>query len=168
MAQTNFGICISKSFYCILKLVDIIIFIWLEIIFKMDGRFSVRNTLMSFSDVSSDVNIKSGCCACFKQAQNKNILFDVNLVGLVYFVFIIVFTKCKLATWNKLKLKLCKLNVYFLDFQTIYFSKGLKHEVGAFFLCLLMVLLIGYSSVAVRQHSVEEVRSSKLIKLQRY
>ena len=94
-----------KSFYCILKLVDIIIFIWLEIIFKMDGRFSVRNTLMSFSDVSSEVNIKSGCCACFKQAQNKNILFDVNLVGLVYFVFIIVFTKCKLATWNKLKLE---------------------------------------------------------------
>ena len=47
----------------------------------MDEKSSVRNTLISFSDVSYNVDIKSGCCACFKPAQNKTILSDVRLVN---------------------------------------------------------------------------------------
>jgi len=44
----------------------------------MNDKSSVRNTLISFSDVSYNVNIKSGCCSCFKPAQNKTILSNIN------------------------------------------------------------------------------------------
>ena len=53
----------------------------------MDEKSSVRNTLISFSDVSYNVDIKSGCCACFKPAQNKTILSDVKLVDFDYISF---------------------------------------------------------------------------------
>ena len=80
----------------------------------MDEKSSVRNTLMSFSDVSYDVNIKSGCC--FKHARNKCILSDVKLVGLVYFAFIIVFAKHKLTIYSFFKTRkinmFCKYNCF--------------------------------------------------------
>ena len=47
----------------------------------MNDKSSVRNTLISFSDVSYNVNIKSGCCSCFKPAQNKTILSNIKLVS---------------------------------------------------------------------------------------